>query len=932
MHEHLRHRLLGWWAGVVCDHPRPVVAIGLVLAAAGAAIALLSLRFQPDRNALISQDIDWNERFLEYRENFAFNDLIVVIAAPPGPAGRTQAEQYADALAVRAQADVEHVRRVFWRIDTWEASAAAIRMADFAEFAEALERMGQSRAVLEARHLADVLAAAARQAARAQGESIAVEEASARLGELQSLVGSVAMALDGAAAGPIAEELKQAMGERYRYLDTAEGRLLLMQVVPRLAEDELEPVKPAVAAVRGMMAELAPRFPEVEAGLTGLPVIQSDETDVTQRDATLASFLAVAVIAVVMVWAFHSLLVPLLIVASLAFGVAWSFGYLTLAIGHLQLLSVVFTVFLLGLGVDFGIHLISRFELVRDRYPAGPPGFRQTMIDAMQTVGPGIATGAITTAVAFGTTLLTRFRGMAEMGHIAAVGILLCLLAMFTLLPALMRLVRPRRRHIRPVHHRRVNIYEHHWWTPFHQRPWITLAAALAVTAVGVYGATFIRYDYNLSNLLPRDLESVQWFNRLAGTGRAATVAADEPEGAAEKSRPNIWFAASVVPVDDGIDAALTEAKRRTEAFRELDPVASVGGVGMLFPEDAERKRERFRAVRAELGDLLDAPLPDARPASAEELAGSLRQLRDALVAGEGAGRLVSGLLVGPMRQQLGRLAERVGAMPEAEAAARLATLNEAFAAWRDGLRQRIDGALSTRPLGLEDMPAPLHRQAVGGEGEQRVLLLQVYPKGNIYDPQELEPFVRSVQRVDVDATGPAVQIYNSSLLMQNSYLWAGLYAVIAVFVLVLLDFQRLVDAALCLVPVAMAFVLLLGIMGANDMPINPANIMVLPLLFGIGVDCGVHILHRYRQAPNEHPPGLAAGTGKGITLTSLTTIIGFASLMIASHRGIASLGFTLAVGMALTLLVCLTVMPAILELYTRARHRRAAAIADDAA
>jgi hypothetical protein len=102
------------------------------------------------------------------------------------------------------------------------------------------------------------------------------------------------------------------------------------------------------------------------------------------------------------------------------------------------------------------------------------------------------------------------------------------------------------------------------------------------------------------------------------------------------------------------------------------------------------------------------------------------------------------------------------------------------------------------------------------------------------------------------------------------------------------------------------------------DMHINPANIIVLPLMFGIGVDSGVHMLHRYRQDPVSRPLGLTSGTGKGITLTSLTTMIGFGAMMLASHRGIRSLGFVLAVGIGLTMIACLTVMPSCLELRRR--------------
>ncbi len=169
------------------------------------------------------------------------------------------------------------------------------------------------------------------------------------------------------------------------------------------------------------------------------------------------------------------------------------------------------------------------------------------------------------------------------------------------------------------------------------------------------------------------------------------------------------------------------------------------------------------------------------------------------------------------------------------------------------------------------------------------------------------------------------VQIYESGALIWRSYLWAGLYALLAVYVIVAFDFQSFSDAMLSLVPVAVGFALTFAAMYLAGVAINPANIIVLPLMFGIGVDSGVHILHRYRQAPYDQPPGMTAGTGKGITLTSLTTMIGFGALLLARHRGIASLGFVLAVGIGLTLIACWTIMPAWLELRNRRRRRRAA-------
>jgi hopanoid biosynthesis associated RND transporter like protein HpnN len=936
MHEHLRHRLLGWWAGFVCDHPRAVLAVALLLAAASAALTATTLKFQPDRNALIDEDLDWNKRYLQYRENFSFDDLIVVVAVPEGPDGRMAAERYADQLGEKLTANPQLVQNVYWRIDTHQSSPASVRMMSWPRFESAVSQMTAAGPMLRAPNLGSVLAGIPVHMS-AQESHMDLDAAVALIQQVRGLVRAVSAAIDGEDAEHIRHLLSTATGPQYAYLSTPDDRFLIMQVEPALSESDLEPVAPTVAFVREAMNEIAasisrePQLPGVEAGLTGVPVIEADETAVTQRDATIASIIAVVLISIIMITVFHSVHVPLLIVAALGVGVAWSFGFLSLSIGHLQLLSVTFTVILLGLGVDFGIHLISRYELIRERYPSGVPGFREAMIDTMQTVGPGVITGAVTTAIAFGTTLLTDFRGMAEMGLIAGVGILLCLISMLAVLPALMRLIRPRRRHVTPMDKRTVHLYQHHWWERFYRVPGLTVALVILFAFIAFFGARQLQYDYDLSNLLPSDVESVQWFERL--------VKGPDGEGLGGVESA-IWFGASAVEAADP-DAALAEARRRTEAVLALDSVAGVGGVGLLFPTDEQRKIARIREARAQVDELLAMPAAEARPSSPIELSAQLQVLGFAITAAlrrddvQDETQLAAAM--DALRDDLTDAAERLSNLEESQVAARATTLNTAYVAWRGWLQQRIDQALTDRKLGVADLPMSAQRQAIGGENRD-VLLLQVYPKGNVYNPVQLKAFVTDLRRIDEQlgvpesqrVTGTVVQIYESSSLMVRAYIKAGVYALIAVFLIVLIDFQRPSDALLCLLPVALAFVMLMGLMGANNLPINPANIVVLPLLFGIGVDCGVHILHRYRQAPNEHPPGLAAGTGKGVTITGVTTIVGFACLMIASHRGIASLGMTLALGMALTLLACLVVMPSVLELRSRWRMRRLRITDDD--
>jgi len=137
--------------------------------------------------------------------------------------------------------------------------------------------------------------------------------------------------------------------------------------------------------------------------------------------------------------------------------------------------------------------------------------------------------------------------------------------------------------------------------------------------------------------------------------------------------------------------------------------------------------------------------------------------------------------------------------------------------------------------------------------------------------------------------------------------------------VLLCLDFRRLADALCAMLPVAVGYTGAFGLMGLLGVTLNFANIIVLPIIFGIGVNAGVQVVHRWRQEPMGLPKGLSGATGRGITLTMMTTMIGFGCLLIAEHRGIKSLGFVMVIGLGVTLLACYTILPAVLRLRGRA-------------
>jgi len=215
--------------------------------------------------------------------------------------------------------------------------------------------------------------------------------------------------------------------------------------------------------------------------------------------------------------------------------------------------------------------------------------------------------------------------------------------------------------------------------------------------------------------------------------------------------------------------------------------------------------------------------------------------------------------------------------------------------------------------LQVADLPAALRNRFVGVNGKY---LLMVNPRKNIWQRENQKEFIDELRTVDPNATGTPVQLYEYTTLLKQSYQDAAWYSLAAISIMVLIHFRSLTALILSLLPVGMGTLWLVGIMGAFGIPFNPANIMTLPLVIGVGVTNGIHILNRFAEEKN--PSILAVSTGKAVLVSGLTTISGFGSLILAQHQGIKSLGYVMAAGTAACMIAALTFLPALLNLLMR--------------
>ena len=649
-------------------------------------------------------------------------------------------------------------------------------------------------------------------------------------------------------------------------------------VLLRLAKQEggFAGASAATDELRRVIDAVAGRHPDVEIGLTGLPVMENDEMRASEQSMVWASVLSLIAVAVVISAGFGGLRHALMANGVLIIGMAWAFAWATASVGHLNILSVTFTVTMIGVGIDYGTYYVGRYLESRRRGVS----CEEALLETSESVGPGILTGAITTAIAFFCASLTSFVGVAELGTIAGGGILLCCAAELLVLPAVLAIVD------RSVLGRRLPepVPVHAWLDPLMRRPRLVVRAGMACTMAVAGGLHELDYDHNLLNMQPDGLESVEVEKKLL-----------------EECDQSVWYALSIADSRE----QLLERKERLVA---LPNVERVDEIASLLPSDEELKRPVIARVRDRLAGLPERP-PQIPVDRLETLGETLAWAHAEVVKRPGG--LRTAWHIERIRDALRRLTPeecyRTVSAFQQRAAGDLLSRLHALAVVAD-----------PEPPTLDDLPPSLVERFVGSSGRH---LLKIYGRGDIWNFDSLERFVHDVRSVDPRATGNPLQAYEASLEMKRSYEQAALAALVVILGVLWLDFRHVGHALLAALPLFMGMLQMFGLMGLVGIDLNPANLIGIPLILGIAVDYGVHVMHDAIERPG--PYRMSASTANSVLVDALTTILGFGALMVANHRGLESLGRLLSLGVTTCTISALILLPALLTMLRSRTHRR---------
>jgi hopanoid biosynthesis associated RND transporter like protein HpnN len=840
--------------------PWLTLVAALVLAAIAVIYTAGHFAMTTDTAALISPNVSWRQHERAFDDAFPqLRDSMVVVVDGKTP---ELAEHGADTLAQALAADHAHFRNVrrpdggdfFNREGLLFSSPQQVRDA--------------TAALVKAQPLLGPLAAdpSLRGIASAFSTMLdGVDNGSASLADIDAPMRALTATTNRVLAGePAYFSWQSLFADSSSALKAPDRRLILVR--PVLDYSSLTPGEPASDAVAATARRLGLEASHgVTVRVTGDVPLGDQDFASLQENIGLVGLVMLAAMLVTLWFATRSVRLVAAIMATIVLGLLITLAVGLAAVGQLNVISIAFIPLFVGLGVDFGIQLSVRFTAEQHAGAVTPDALRNAAV----ALGAPLTLAAGAIFLGFGAFLPTDYVGIAELGIIAGIGMVIALLFAVTVLPALIALFAPRAP-TREVGFAALAPVDR--W--LHRRRKVVLWAFGLSMLVSIALLPRVQFDFN-----PMDMRDQH--------AAAMTTLADltrDPD-----RTPN------TISVLAPNEAA---AERLVQQLGALPDVRQVVWLGSFVPDDQPAKL-------AAIGDadmLLDFsinPFDVAPPPADAERVAALDALAPKLVETANAHP-------GPGAQDARQLAvafhKLAAASPQARAAA-----DAALSQPLDVMLNQIRAALQAQPVSLATLPPDLTRDWKTPDGRYR---LEVYPAGNAQDNRVLRQFRDSVASVTPDISGLPVVTQAAASTIAGAFVKAGIIAFVLVSLLLLAVLRNAREVAFTLAPVILSIFLTLGTCVVIGQPINFANIIAFPLLFGVGVAFHIYFVMAWRAGATDL---LQSSLARAVLFSALATGTAFGSLWLSHHPGTASMGKILMISLIWTLICALIFEPALL-------------------
>jgi hopanoid biosynthesis associated RND transporter like protein HpnN len=681
------------------------------------------------------------------------------------------------------------------------------------------------------------------------------------------------------------------------YTISQDKRTLLISAKPTFSAMDMDKDIASTIEIQAILDKTLPEFPHVRAGITGVIPLQKDETEYQMRDMRRGTIIALVLVLLLFILTFRMWSAPILAGLNLIIAIIIAAGFVGITLGRLNMMTSMFAVILIGLGIDYSIHIISVYSERRDKDPNPVDAMEETLARS----GSGIITGALTTAAAFFALAISVTQGIKEMGIVLGIGIIS---AMITTLVGLPAILVARERFISKIRHKPAKP-QHVEFTILEKlgnsivrRPLLYLIIAVAATAFFFYQAWHVKFDYNMLNMEPKGLPTVELqdtiiaaFDLSIDYAMATTTTIEESWEIAEKAKEMPAFSV-VENIGDFVPPEEKQLKRRphVEEIRRL----------------LESHTKKMPLSHKNIDQLIE---------ELERLDMNIYELAQlAFIGGQDKVDEKCKSIVGDPEDESSEsyilsIVEKIKRDPER--AIRQLNLFQKY--YVPELRTKVFTMANPELITLDNVPNNIKERYINENGDR--FLVTIYPREQIWDYEAMNRFTKQLERVSPKITGNAPMFLRLINYIGRDGLWATILTIFIVLLLLWIDFRSLRMALLGIIPLLAGGIWMIGMVKSFGMMLTFINVMGIPMIVGIGIDDGVHILHRYKYEGFHKTPLVLKSTGKAILLTSLTTMAGFGAIAIGEYPGLRSLGILLAFGVGTCFLTTVLFIPAIISL-----------------
>lgn len=855
--------LLIRWTNLVVGHARLTLAAIAALTLVAAWIAVTAFHMNSDTGRLIRQDTDWkavHTAFIDTFPQYDQNTFVVVSGALPDATS-----QVARALAAEIRQQEDIFRSVYAPASNDFVDRYALLYLDTDALNDTVSKLAEAQPFLAA------------------------------VAEHDSLKGILELLIDALTTD---EALPAGFDQIVEALDMAAVRAAELSPKPISWRDELfdvdEEVFYQVIFVQGRqdfgrdlpnsliidrLNQILDEFEhpyreDVRLRLTGQVPLEHGEIVSAMDSAQLAGGVALVLLIVVLVWGVRSLRIIAATYLSMIVGLIWTAAFAMLAVGQYNTISIIFLVMFIGLGVDFAVHLCLRYQ------ESLAQGSRHDALITMNVgLGPAIMLCGITSAIGFISFVPTDYIGLAEMGIISGGGMIIAVAISLTLIPAFFAVTAEPQApaEIRFVSQAAALVTENPRRVAF-----TTLVVAMILTAI----ATQAEFDYSTLSLKDPDSEAMTTLREL----HAEDIITDYAL---------VYMAADL--------AAAKESKSR---LLSLPVVSEVQTPHDYLPEDQQEKSY----ILEDAGFLLDAlflPVPDKAAYSDQQLLADLAALDAAIAA-----RLNDTEADPALASAMSKLDQVIGNISAADEAMRIRLMALIIPPLKNEIKW-LQQAIYAGEVTLDVLPVDLKQRLIASDGRA---VVSITPAEDVVPVEALRRFTTGVMALIPEVTGRPVLDLGIGDIVIVAFVTAIAIAVVTIFIILLVTLRSVTDALLVFIPLAMTAMVTLTVSVVVDLPLNMANVVVIPLIFGLGVDNGIHIVKRFHQSAGVREL-VQSSTPRAVFLSNLTTLGTFCALSLSTHQGIYSIGILLTIALFSLMLLTLVSLPALLATFSKPRN-----------